>query len=193
MTARGIHTCCPEAPSTINIVRNVIEMDGQVSFFVNEVYTGADVVDGALTLRHTPYQAAAVQVVLNSGTQVPSRNYQVVGNKILFVGFVPVASDVIHIRSFQVGDNVSTLVQSELPAGSMIGFGGAGIAPPEGWLFMDGTTVVTSAYETLFSFLAENLSLTVEGVVGPSYTLKALNTSYYDGQTFVAGRTIIKT
>jgi len=192
MTARGIHTCCPEAPSTINVINNVIQMGGQQSFFINEVYTGSDVIGGVLTLRHTPYQAAAVQVILNSGTQIPTQNYQVVGNQVVFKNFVPAAADVIHIRSFQAADNVSVLEGSDMPTGTMVGYGGVGGSPPSGWLFMDGITQVTSAFSALHTFLGSNLSLTLEGTTSVVYTLKDLSSPFYDGQTFVAGRTLIK-
>jgi hypothetical protein len=192
---RGIHTCCPEAPSTINITQNVVEMDGDTAFFVDERFTGAQVVNGVLTLSHVPYAASSVQLALNSGVQRLGVDFIVVGNKLQFVSFAPQASDILHVRYFSTETGAVTIPSgTELPTGFTLGYSAANI--PDGWLLMSAATTVTNGEATalLFAFLTANPHLINEtpgeGVV--SYTLKAIQTPYYvDGQ-IMAGNTIIK-
>lgn len=196
MTARGVHTCCPAAPSTINVTVNTIELDGDTAVFINETYTGSDVSSNVLTLAHTPYSSAAVQVIYNSGTLRPFIDYEVSANKIVFL-FTPDASAKIHIRSLKVGANISTLTGSELGTGTLIGWGGSASDPtwPDGWLKMDGSTTVTAAsYSALHAFLGTHLDLVEETVVSATYTLKEINSSYFDEDgTLLTGIMLIKT
>lgn len=194
MTARGIHSCCPEAPSTINVTRNVIELDGETTVFRDEWFTGAQVSGGNITLSATPYTASTVQLALNALTQRLNVDYIVVGDRVA-LNFTPAPADVLHFRYLVVGEGTSTVVGSGLAVGTLVGYGSIGVAP-DGWLLMNGTQQVTvAAYPDLHAFLALNLHLTVEGTSqgsGP-YTLKSVLSSYYNGTTLVSGTTIIKT
>jgi len=199
MTARGIHSCCPEAPSTINITQNIVQLDGETTIFMDEQFMGSSVVGGLLTLSKTPYAAASVYVALNSGLQRQGVDYNVVNNKLFFLFDVAVSA-VIHVKYMAVGDGVSinTVVGSGLTTGTIVGYGAAGIAP-DGWVLMDGATkVYDTAYAALFAFLAAHLHLTdgtgehTDGT-GDYYVLKSVATSYFDGSAFVTGNTIIKT
>lgn len=192
---RGIHTVCPEAPSTINVTQNIVEMDGENSFFVDERFTGADVVSGVLTLSHTPYAAASVQVSLNSGVQRPTSDFIIVGNTVRFI-FVPAAADAIHVRYFALESGSTTVPGgTSLPTGFTLGYNGS--TEPEGWLFMRPATTVTAALDALFAFLTVNPHLINEtpGAGVESYTLREIMTPYFDVSTgtMVQGATIIKT
>jgi hypothetical protein len=191
MTARGIHTCCPEAPSTINVTQNIVELDGKSAIFTDETFTGGNVLSRVLTLSLRPYSQASTQVIYNSATLRPVFDYTVVGRTIVFT-FDPSSADSIYVRYLVVdGGNVS-LDSAALAVGTMTGFGSIGTAPA-GWLLMDGAQQVTgSSHPALYNFLTANLHLTVEGATGATYTLKPLSTSYYDGATVLVGTTIIK-
>lgn len=193
---RGIHTCCPSPVSTINITQNVVQMDSETAFFVDERFTGADVTGGVLTLSHTPHAAASVQLALNSGVQRLGVDFLVVGDKIQFVSFSPADTDVLHIRYFSTESGTATVpAADELPTGFTMGYSGATI--PDGWLLMDGVTKVydLAATETLYAFLGANAHLVLESGSddsGDYHVLKAIQTPYYvDGQ-IMAGNTIIK-
>lgn len=195
MSARGIHTCAPACPSTINVTVNTIELDGDTAVFINETYTGSDVSSSVLTLAHTPYSSAAVQVIYNSGTLRPFVDYEVSANKIVFLFTVDTEAK-IHIRSLKVGANISTLTGSELATGTLIGWGGSDSdTAPDGWLKMNGTQTVTAAtYSALHSFLGTHLDLVEETVVSATYTLKEINSSYFDEDSnLLTGIMLIKT
>lgn len=194
---RGIHSHCPEAPSTINVTQNIVQLDGQVTVWVDEQYTGADVPSRMLTLSGVPYSASSILLSLNSGVQRLGEDFTAYNNKIVFE-FDLKPTDTIHVRYVRVGEGVSALVGADLPFGTMVGYATL-LAPPSGWLKMDGTTrVYNTVYSDLYGFLASNLHLTTTGTpttdgTGTYYTLKSMTTSYYDGTQFVQGTTIIKT
>lgn len=195
--ARGIHSHCPEAPSVINVTQNIVELDGQTTIWVDEQYTGADLVGSMLTLGGIPYSASSILVSLNSGVQRIEEDFTAYNNKIVFT-FTPALTDIIHVRYIKVGEGVSALVGANLAVGTMVGYATLQ-APPSGWLVMNGTTkVYSTVYSALFGFLGSNLHLTTTGTTavdgnGTYYTLKSITTSYYDGTQFVQGTTIIKT
>lgn len=197
MTARGIHTCCPEAPSTINVTVNNLELDGETALFVEELFVGTDVTSRTLTLTYTPYESASVHVMLNSTVMRPTFDYTVVADKIVFTFDVD-SDDNIHVRYLRVGGGTVSIIESALAVGTLVGYGSA-TTPPDGWLLMDGTTkVYQSVYPELYTHLAANTHLT-DGSgddtpgSGVYYILKSISTSYYDGATLVTGNTIIKT
>ena len=189
---RGIHTCCPEAPSVININQNIVQLDGETSYFVDETFPGTAAQSQRITLTHTPYAAASVLLSLNSGVQRPVTDYIVVGKEVRLM-FVPDTSDMLHFRYFATDSGAMVVPGgSELPTGFMMGFSGSPI--PDGWLVMSTDTVVSETlYPSLYGFLTNNMHL-VEATVGVNddYQLKTLLTPYYDGTTMVSGSTIIK-
>jgi hypothetical protein len=194
---RGIHSHSPEAPSTINVIQNIVQLDGRTTIWVDEQFTGSDLVGRLLTLSYIPYSSSTILLSLNSGVQRIGEDFTVFNNKITFTFDVP-PSDSIHVRYIKVGAGVSTIVGADLAVGTMVGYG-ALTAPPDGWLAMNGTTkVYDTVYPLLFGFLSSNLHLTTTGTTsvdgtGTYYTLKSITTSYYDGTQFVQGTTIIKT
>lgn len=192
---RGIHTCCPEAPSTINITQNIIEMDGETAFFVDERFTGAEAPTGVITLDYTPYAAASVQVSLNSGVQRPVNDYVVVGKQVR-LNFIPETTDKIHVRYFSKESGAAVVPGgSELPTGFTMGYNGIGEAP-DGWLYLDGVQTVTAAHEDLFAYLVANTHLLTDYTPGDTtLTLRNIQTPYYDAEsgTMQVGKTIIKT
>jgi hypothetical protein len=194
MTARGIHSCCPEAPTTINVTQNIVELDGYETLWRDEYYTGAQVVADQLTLSYAPYAQASVQVILNSGTQRQGTDYTIIGNVITFT-FTPAATDVIHVRYVTVGAGTVALNDGAFPVGTTIGYNGA--SAPTGWFMLDGDQVVTKAgHPVLYAFLELNLDL-VAAVVPQDpadHTLSLLPITYYDPATtsMVYGNTIIK-
>ena len=192
---RGIHTCCPEAPSTINITQNIIEMDGTRAFWAEKYLTGAQYLAvGYILLDYVPYTRSQASLVLNSGTQRQPTDFVIDGNKV-YLAFTPQPDDKLHFRYFALTDSTSTIVNdSTLPTGSMIGFSGTTI--PDGWLDMDGTTKHTlSVYPNLVIWLVANPDYytVLGGDDEGKFTLRSLNTPYYDGTTLVTGKTIIKT
>ena len=191
---RGIHTCSPEPVSTINITQSIVQMDSDTAFFVDERFTGANVVNGILTLSYTPHAAASVHLYLNTGAQLPVSNYVVVGNTIRFT-FTPAVDDKIHVKYFSTQSGVvAPDADTGLPSGFTMGFSGV-TSVPDGWLLMSAETSVTAAaFADLFAFLTSNPHLINEtpGEGVTTYTLKAIQTPYYiDGQ-IMAGNTIIK-
>lgn len=97
---------CPEAPSTINITQNTVELDGDSSGFGDEYFHADDVVAGTITLGHTPLTASAVQASLNGvlqgrDTGAPANNFTVSG-AVITLGFAVGASDVVHVHYFWV-------------------------------------------------------------------------------------------
>lgn len=192
---RGIHTCCPEAPSTINISQNIVEMDGETAFFVDERFTGAEAPTGVITLDYTPYAAASVQVSLNSGVQRPVNDYVVVGKQVR-LNFIPETTDKIHVRYFSKESGAAVVPGgSELPTGFTMGYNGIGEAP-DGWLYLDGVQTVTAAHEDLFAYLVANTHLLTGYTPGDTtLTLRNIQTPYYDAEsgTMQVGKTIIKT
>ena len=172
-------------------------MDGNTTIWVDEQYTGANLVGRLLTLGGIPYSSASIQVSLNSGVQRLGADFTAYNNKIVFT-FDPAVTDIIHVRYIKVGEGVSALVGANLATGTMVGYATLQ-SPPSGWLTMNGTTkVYDTVYANLFAFLASNLHLTTTGTTasdgtGTYYTLKSITTSYYDGSQFVQGTTIIKT
>jgi hypothetical protein len=193
---RGIHTCCPEPVSTINITQNILQMDGETAFFVDEHFVGSAVSNGILTLSYTPYAAASVQLSLNSGVQRLGVDFIVVGRKVQFISFVPQATDLLHVRYFSSESGAASIVgDTGLATGFTMGYSSPSI--PDGWLLMDGVTKVydLAATEDLYAFLGSNLHLVLASSsdgTGLYRTLKSIQTPYYvDGQ-IMAGNTIIK-
>lgn len=192
---RGIHTCCPEAPSVINITQNIIEMDGTRAFWVDQYLLGSGVSSNSITLEYVPYARARVFVMLNTATMRQGFDYSVLGNKIT-LNFTPASDDLLHINYFALTDGTSTLVNdNSFSTGMTIGFGGAAGTEPEGWLRMDGTTLhLRTSYAGLAAWLDANdsyLNLTL--TTGTHFVLKALQTSFFHEGSLIAGPTIIKT
>ena len=189
---RGIHTCCPEAPSIININQNIIQMDGETAFFVDERFSGQAAQDQVITLSHTPYAAASVLVSLNSGVQRPVADYVVVGDQVRF-NFTPNPEDSIHIRYFSKESGAMIAPSgSEMPVGFTMGYSGTPI--PDGWLTLNtDVTVSEAAFPDLYAFLTNNMHL-VEETIAPNddYRLKTIMTPYYTGGQMLSGATIIK-
>lgn len=188
---RGIHTCCPEAPSTINIYKTELKIDSGEARFVEQVFTGSQFTGGSITLDYAPFSKASTYLFLNSGSQISGTDFFLSG-KVLTLGFTPNADDVIQIKYMA---RVDGLVWSDYPVGAMIGF--SGTTPPDGWYFMDGAQEVhQNTYPNLHAHLADNLSLTVEGVDQGTdpYTLKDIATTYFDPNTneLIQGSTIIR-
>lgn len=198
---RGIHSSCPEAPTTINVTQNIVRLDGGSTIWADDQFTGADVVARKLTLSKVPYAAASVDVILNSGVQRLNVDYTISADVVTFNSGVTIdPSDVINVKYVYVGGGLASLQDSGVAVGTMVGFGGT--TPPSGWLKMDGIQKVNiDYYGNLYAFLNSNQHLTVEGVAGPSgpdtpgglyYVLKNITTTYFDGTQLVSGTTIIK-
>jgi hypothetical protein len=195
---RGIHSHCPEAPSTINVTHNSIKLDGGSTIWADDQFTGAEVVAQKLTLSKVPYSAASVDVVLNSGVQRLNVDYTISGDIITFNPGVTIdPADVINVKYVYVGGGLVSIQSSGVAVGTMVGFGGA--VAPEGWLKMDGIQKVNiEYYGDLYAFLDSNQHLTASsgddgsGSGGLYYTLANLTTSYFDGVQLVSGTTIIK-
>lgn len=193
---RGIHTVCPEAPSTINVVQNIVQMDSETAFFVSEHFVGSQVVSGVLTLSHAPHAAASVQLAVNALVQRLGVDYRVVGRTVQFISFVPQAADVLDVQYFSTESGTTTVPSGDAFAtGFTMGYSGATL--PDGWLFLDGSTKVYDivATEALYGFLALNAhfvdSSGTDGT-GDYYVLKLIQTPYYSAGTMLAGNTIIK-
>ena len=193
---RGIHTCAPEAPSTINITQNIVQMDSETAFFVSEHFVGSQVTAGVLTLSHTPHAAASVQLALNSGVQRLGVDYRVVGSTVQFISFVPQATDVLDVQYFSTESGTTTVPSGDAFAtGFTMGYSGATL--PDGWLFLDGTTKVYDivATEALYGFLSLNTHFVASSGTdgtGDYHVLKQIQTPYYSSGTMLAGNTIIK-
>ena len=189
---RGIHTCCPESPSTINIVQNIVEMDGTRAFWAEKYLTGAEykAAGNYIQLDHVPYTRSQATLILNSGVQRQPYDFAISGDKV-FLAFVPNDADLIHFKYFALTDGTSNVVNdSSLPVGSMIGFSGSSI--PDGWMEMDdGSTHLKATYPALWAWLVINTDYAVASDE-TTFTLKSLSTPYYDGTTLVVGKTIIK-
>lgn len=189
---RGIHTCCPEAPSTINISQNIIEMDGTRAFWAEKYLTGAQYkAVGYILLDYVPYTRSQATLILNSGVQRQPYDFAIFGNKV-YLAFTPEDGDLLHFKYFALTDLTSNIVNdSSLATGSTIGFSGVDI--PDGWLDMDGKTPHScAAYPDLTDWLVANPTYALSND-GDNFVLKALSSPYYDGTTLVTGKTIIKT
>lgn len=195
---RGIHSSCPEGPSTINVTQNIVTLDGEKTVWAEDQFRGDEVLNRKITLRKTPYSPAAVHLYLNSGAQRAGVDYTVLGNVVSFT-FDPDPADSIYVKYVHVSGGLVSLADSGVSVGTLVGFGSG--TPPFGWFKMDGVQKVYSEYHTqLFSFLDENTHLTVEESDGPGtssdgnqyYTLKNIVSSYFDGTQLLAGTTIIK-
>jgi hypothetical protein len=199
---RGIHSHCPEAPSTINVTHNSIKLDGNSTIWADDQFIGSEVVAQKVTLSKVPYSPASVDVILNSGVQRLNVDYTISGDIVTFSPGVTIdPSDIIHVKYVYVAGGLVSVTGSDIQTGSMMGFGGT--VAPEGWLKMDGAQKVhIDFYGDLYAFLDANKHLTVEGTGGSAsgpdtsgglyYTLANLTTSYFDGVQLVAGTTIIK-
>ena len=193
---RGISMCCPEPVSTINIVQNIVNIDGETAFFVSENFVGAQVAAGVLRLSHVPHAAASVQLALNSGVQRLGVDYRVVGGTIQFISFVPQATDVIDVRYFSTESGATTVPSGGVfETGFTIGYSGATL--PDGWLFLDGTTKVYDIVATaaLYAFLSINtyfVSSSGTDAVGAYHVLRAIQPTYYSEGVMLASNLIIK-
>ena len=190
---RGIHTCCPEAPGTINIYKTELKIDSGEARYVDKTYTGSQFSgNNAIVLDYAPFSKESTFLFLNSGSQIPGTDFSVQG-KILTLNFAPNADDVIHVKYMA---RIDGLTWSDYPVGALIGLEGAVI--PNGWFLMAPATEVYEAnYPNLFAYLSANLGLVNEEAVpdpGDPFTLKALSTSYFDPNInqLVQGQTIIK-
>jgi hypothetical protein len=188
---RGIHTCCPEAPSTINITQNIVEVDGTRALWVEHFFTGLQAKAlGYLPLTYSPYARSQVLLMLNSGVQRLGTDFSVNANQIL-LSFEPADADVLHVKYFALTDGTSTVTgDSSLAVGTLIGYGGTAI--PDGWLDMDGTTShALATYPTLAAWLLVNTDYELSRSA-THFVLKRLQSPYYDGTTLVSGKTIIR-
>ena len=192
---RGIHTCCPEAPSTININQNIIQMDGTRAFWLEVYFTGADYNSmyapvGGLSLAFPPYTRSQTTLVMNSGVQRYGHDFVINGSR-LALNFTPAAGDLFQFKYFALTDSTSTIVHdSSIAVGTMVGFGGSGEVP--GWHRMDGSTPRPKGnYPQLWAFLETHSDL-LESSDATTFTLKLIQSPFYDGNTLVTGATIIK-
>lgn len=193
---RGIHSHCPEAPSTINVTQNIVTLNGGQTIWQDDQFTGAEVVNKKITLSKVPYSPSSVHVVLNSGVQRLNVDYHLDGDIITFT-FTPAASDFINVKYVYVSGGLTSLQDSGVATGTMVGFGG--VTAPTGWLLMNGVQKVNiEYYGDLYAFLDSNQHLTSGdgddggGSGGQYYVLKNILTSYFDGTQLVSGTTIIK-
>ena len=194
---RGIHTCCPEAPSTINITQNVVEMDGTRAFWVVDRRLGSEyVVASGFTLSYTPYARSQLSVILNTAQLRQGVDFTVTANKV-YLTFVPVADDKIVVRYFALTDGTSSvLADSTLTTGMTMGFGGTVI--PDGWADMDGSTPLSRAAGSesgeLYTWCKTYAPTYIKEENGDAntFTLISNKTTYYNGTTLVTGKTLIK-
>ena len=194
---RGIHTSCPEPVSTINIVQNIVEMDGTRAFW-DEVYTTGAAYSylNYIALPYTPYARSQVTLMLNTAVMQQGPDFTVANNRI-YLNFTPAAADLIHVRYFALTDGSSSiLADSTIIAGMTVGYSGVSI--PTGWLELDGVDAnshLISSYQTLW----DNFLNTVAGAgyvkssTATHFVLNKIDTPFYNGTTLVSGKTIIKT
>ena len=192
---RGIHTCCPEAPSIININQNILQMDGTRAFWLEVYFTGADYLSmyapvGGMPLAFPPYTRSQTTLVMNSGVQRYDHDFVINGAK-LALKFAPDAGDLFQFKYFALTDSTSTIVyDSSLAVGTMVGYGGS--TSVQGWLLMDGTTShLKGVYPELWAFLDVHTDLLASSDA-TTFTLKSIQSPFYDGNTLVTGATIIK-
>lgn len=194
---RGIHTCCPEAPSTINITQNIIEMDGTRAFWVEQSFLGSQYVAATgFALTYVPYARSQLSLLLNSGAMRQGPDFTVTASRV-YLTFVPAADDKIVIRYFALTDGTSSvLADSTLTTGMTMGFGGTVI--PEGWVDMDGTTPLSRAEGSVSGELYTWCStyaptyIKEEDEDANTFTLIANASTFYNGTTLVTGKTLIK-
>ena len=194
---RGIHTCCPELVSTINVYQSVVEMDGTRAFWVEDRKLGSEyAVASGFTLTYTPYARSQLSVILNTAQLRQGVDFTVTANKV-YLTFVPVADDNIVIRYFALTDGTSSvLADSTLTTGMTMGFGG--VAIPEGWADMDGSTPLSRAAGSssgdLYSWCKTYAPTYIdeEDEDANTFTLISNKTTYYNGTTLVTGKTLIK-
>ena len=194
---RGIHTCCPEPVSTINITQNVVEMDGTRAFWVEQQFLGSEyVVASGFELDYVPYARSQLSLMLNSGAMRQGPDFTVTASRV-YLTFVPAADDKIVIRYFALTDGTSSvLADSTLTTGMTMGFGGTVI--PEGWVDMDGATALSraagsssGALYTWCSTYAPTYILS-EDEEANTFTLIANASTFFNGTTLVTGKTLIK-
>ncbi len=188
---RGIHSCCPESVSTVNINQTVLSIDSGEARFVEQVFTGNQFSDNAVTLDYAPFSLASTYLFLNSGSQLGGDNFSLQG-KVLTLQFTPDTEDTVQVKYMA---RVDGMVWSDYPVGAMIGFSGSSV--PAGWYLMNGVQeVVQVTHPVLHAHLADNLELTVEDTDqgADPYTLKAVAMTYFDPalNQLVQGQTIIK-
>lgn len=191
---RGINTCCPESPSTINITQNIVEMDGTRAFWCEDRLLGSAYNSSTgIVLRYVPYARSQLSLLLNTAQMRQGVDFAVSENAV-YLTFVPQPDDKIVVRYFALTDGTSSvLADSTLVPGMTMGFSGSAI--PDGWLDMDGDTVYAKAApnDHLWDFLDVNRDYLVEGsFAGETFKLKLLNTPFYNGTTLVTGKTLIK-
>ena len=187
--ATGIHTCCPAPVGTVNVVQNIVEVDGSTGLFRDEYFTG-DGVTKNFTLETVPYDVASVQVALNSGVQRRNVDWILYNDEVRFM-VAPPSGAPVHIRYFAVS-GVSTLQSATIPTGTMVGYSGA--TPPDGYVFMDGVTELDKTeYAELFSY-ATTHSL-VLSTTSTTFILKNIQMTFFDAAANapVTGSAIIKT
>ena len=191
---RGIHTCCPEAPSIININQNIIQMDGTRAFWLAVSFTGADYnnfyAGVGFPLAYVPYTRSQATLVWNSGVQELGKDFIINGDRV-FLNFTPDADDRFQFKYFALTDGTSTITyDSSLAVGTLVGFGG--VTAPAGWFVMDGTTPhPQGSYPELWTFLQAHTDLLASSDA-TTFTLKSIQSPFYDGNTLVTGSTIIK-
>ena len=216
MVARGIHSCCPEGPSTINISQTVVTLDGTSVLTQVEQFNGSDLdQNNSVLLSLTPYSNSTVFVFYGTQALRLNLDYTVYGKELRFISDMD-ESDVFEVRYTAVSSGLSVdALQAGYATGTQVGY--VSSTPPQGWLLMDGTTTVDSSGNApLYAFLSANPTLTVEyaefltGGGNPenpdafpnyllglnplnTYTLINLRGSYYDGNNLVTTGTIIKT
>jgi hypothetical protein len=106
---RGIHSSCPEAPSTINVTQNILKLDGSDAYFMDEIFTGAQIIasGNAAVLSRFPYTTASVTVFLNSGAQRYNIDYYIDRNRVVF--YFPVdVDDTVTIKYISATTSVTS-------------------------------------------------------------------------------------
>jgi len=197
MTCSNSNNCCADpcypSPADVTINQTIVQIDeGQVAWKDENItyVPGTDTYE----LTYQPIHNDEMMVIVNTAVWKQGTDYLVAGNEITFLNSIPATptpSIVAHYMYFTDG---ATLVSA---TGTIVSWGGSQSSAPTGWLFCNGDPLSQADYAALYAAIghtyandaADEADLQADG----QFRLPDLQTSFYDGETLVVRKSIIKT
>jgi len=172
--------CYPE-PVDVTINQTIVQIEsGEVSWDEATLV----LVAGVATLPYLPLHPENVKVYVNGLAQTANVDFTISGQTITFLTEAPSSEDRV-VANYMYASDGSVIGE----VGTIAAWGGSQLVPPDGWLFCDGSDVSRTTYANLFEAIGV---LYGSGDGATTFTLPTMESTFYDGVTYVTRKSIIK-